>query len=50
MALQWVLRDPVVTSALIVASRPEQVVENVQCIHGPAFTQEELDAIDEITR
>jgi L-glyceraldehyde 3-phosphate reductase len=50
MALQWVLRDPVVTSALIGASRPEQVVENVQCIHGPAFTQEELDAIDEITR
>ena len=29
LALQWVLRDPVVTSALIGASRPEQIRENV---------------------
>ncbi len=50
MALQWVLRDEVVTSALIGASRPEQIVENVQAVHGPAFTQDELDAIEAILK
>ena len=48
MALQWVLRDPVVTSALIGASKPEQIIENVEAIHGAPFTQEELDRIDAI--
>ncbi len=46
MALQWVLRDPVVTSALIGASRPEQIIDNVQAVHAAPFTQEELDAIE----
>lgn len=50
MALQWVLRDEVVTSALIGASRPEQILENVQAMKGPAFTQEELELIDEIVK
>ena len=48
MSLQWVLRDAVVTSALIGASRPEQIVENVSALSGPAFTQEELTLIDGI--
>ena len=48
MALAWVLRDPVVTSALIGASRPEQIVENVQALASAPFTQEELAKIDEI--
>ena len=48
MALQWVLRDPAVTSALIGASRPQQILDNVRAAHGPAFTQDELDAIDRI--
>ena len=48
MALQWVLRDGVVTSALIGASRPEQIYENVQAIDGAPFTEEELRMIDEI--
>ena len=48
MALQWVLRDDVVTSALIGASRPEQIIENVAAIHGPAFTEAELALIDRI--
>ena len=47
MALQWVLRDEVVTSALIGASRPEQIVQNVEALNGPAFTAEELALIDE---
>ena len=46
LALSWVLRDEVVTSALIGASRPEQIVENVQAVHNTAFTNEELKAID----
>lgn len=48
MALQWVLRDNVVTSALIGASRPQQIIENVEALNGPAFTKEELKLIDEI--
>ena len=50
MALQWVLRDPVVTSALIGASRPEQIVDNLQALRAAPFTQEELRRIDEATR
>ncbi len=50
MALQWVLRDEVVTSALIGASRAEQIIENVAALSGPAFTAEELALIDEIVR
>lgn len=48
MALQWVLRDEVVTAALIGASRPEQIIENVAALNGPAFTAAELAQIDEI--
>ena len=48
LALQWVLRDSVVTSALIGASRPQQIIENVEALNGPAFTEEELKLIDEI--
>ena len=46
MALAWVLRDPVITSALIGASRPEQIIENVAAIHAAPFTEEELRQID----
>ena len=48
MALAWVLRDPVVTSALIGASRPEQIIENVKALDAAPFTAEELAAIDAI--
>ena len=48
LALQWALRDSVVTSALIGASRPEQVVENVQAVRHPALTAEELARIEDI--
>ena len=46
MSLQWVLNNNVVTSALIGASRPEQIVENIGAISGAPFTKEELDMID----
>ena len=48
LALSWVLRDPVVTSALIGASRPEQLLENLQAAHAEPFTAEQLEAIDNI--
>ncbi|WP_309128989.1 L-glyceraldehyde 3-phosphate reductase [Microbacterium sp.] len=46
LALQWTLRDPVVASALIGASRPEQLDENLAAVDGPEFSDEELTAID----
>ena len=48
MALKWVLRDDVVPSALIGASRPEQIRENVEATHAAPFTAEQLDRIDAI--
>jgi L-glyceraldehyde 3-phosphate reductase len=48
LALSWVLRDEVVTSALIGASKPEQVIENVAALSAPKLTSEELERIDRI--
>lgn len=48
MALSWVLRDGDITSVIIGASKPEQVLENVNIVNKTAFTKEELDAIDKI--
>jgi L-glyceraldehyde 3-phosphate reductase len=48
MALAWVLRDARVTSALIGASRPEQVVENVKAMDDAGFAEDELDAIEAV--
>lgn len=50
MALSWVLRDPVVTTALIGASKPEQIIENIEAVHAAPFTEDQLRRIDEITR
>ena len=49
MSLQWVLKDDDVTSVLIGASRPEQILDNLQIINAPEFTKEELKMIDEIS-
>jgi len=46
MAIAWVLRDPRVTSALIGASRPEQITENLGALAKLEFSPEELAAID----
>jgi L-glyceraldehyde 3-phosphate reductase len=48
MALAWVLRLPVLTSALIGASRISQIEENVAALQGPEFTTTELEDIDRI--
>src|SRR5271154_3041661 len=47
MAVSWVLRDPRVTSALIGASRPEQIVELAGAMKRLQFSPEELAAIDQ---
>lgn len=49
MALAWVLRDSVVTSVVVGASRPEQLVQNLQGLDRLEFSAEELEAIDRIT-
>ena len=49
MALQWVLRDETVASALIGASRTAQLDENLAALEGPAFDAEELERIDALS-
>ena len=49
MALSWVLRKPQVTSLLIGASKPEQIVANCAVANAPAFTPEQLRRIDALT-
>ena len=46
MAVAWVLRQPGMTSALIGASKPAQIVELVGTLSNLAFSDEELAAID----
>ena len=48
MALAWVLRDSRMTSALIGASRVEQIEQNVAALANLSFTAEELACIDAI--
>jgi L-glyceraldehyde 3-phosphate reductase len=46
MALAWTLRDKRVTSALIGASSPEQVIDSVRALDNLSFTADELKEID----
>jgi L-glyceraldehyde 3-phosphate reductase len=48
MSLSWVLRDLRVTSALIGASRPSQITENIKAAEKTAFSAEELEAIESV--
>ena len=48
MALKWVLKDDIVTSVLIGASKPEQILENLKVLDSPDFTKEQLEEIDRI--
>ena len=49
MALKWVLKDNVVTSVLVGASKPEQILDNLKVIKSAPFTEEELKKIDEFS-
>jgi L-glyceraldehyde 3-phosphate reductase len=46
LALQWVLRDPRVTSAVLGASSVEQLDTTLDALDGPPLTSDELDEID----
>ena len=48
MALAWVLKDGIVTSVLIGASRPAQILDNIKALENTHFTEEELRIIDHI--
>lgn len=48
MALMWVLRNESVTSALIGASRPAQIEENVAALEQSEFSVDELARIEAI--
>ena len=49
MALSWILKDGIVTSVLVGASKPEQVLDNIEAIQNTDFTEEELRKIDELS-
>ena len=49
MALSWVLRDGIVTSVLVGASRPEQVLDDIRAIQNLEFSKEELAKIDSVS-
>jgi L-glyceraldehyde 3-phosphate reductase len=46
MAIAWVLRDERMTSALIGASRPQQISEIAAAVQNTAFSKKELKEID----
>lgn len=48
MALAWILRDGKVTSVLIGASKPEQILENIKALDNISFSDDELGRIEEI--
>ena len=49
MALGWLLQKEEVTSVLIGASKPQQILDNIKAVSCAPFTKEELKQIDEIS-
>ena len=49
MALAWLLHDDAVTSVLIGASRPQQILDNIAALKNTKFSADELRAIDQIS-
>lgn len=47
MALAWILKDNIVTSVLIGASKSEQILMNLEAMNNIAFSSEELKLIDD---
>ncbi len=50
MALSWVLRDGAVTSVLIGASKPQQILDNIRVLDNTKFSSEELETIEKICK
>ena len=50
MALAWLLKDERVTSVLIGASKPEQLIDSIKCLDNLQFSRDELTEIDTILK
>jgi L-glyceraldehyde 3-phosphate reductase len=50
MALAWILKDKRITSVLVGASRPEQLLDSIRCLENYSFTGEELERINTILK
>lgn len=50
MAVSWLLRNDKITSVLVGASKPEQILENVEAIHKTTFSEDELNEIEKILK
>jgi L-glyceraldehyde 3-phosphate reductase len=50
MSLAWVLRDRRITSVIIGASKPEQILDSLGCLRSLSFAPEELQAIEQILK
>ena len=50
MSLAWLLNHETVTSVLIGASKPSQILDNIKAAENTAFTAQELEHIEEISR
>lgn len=48
MALAWILKDKRITSVLIGASRPEQILDSIACLKNYNFSPDELNRINNI--
>ena len=48
MALAWLLKDKRITSVLVGASSPEQLLDSLDCLNSPDFTSTELEKIEDI--
>ena len=48
MSLAWVLKDKRITSAIVGASKPQQILDSVQSLRNYNFSEDELRQIDEI--
>lgn len=48
LSLAWVLKDPRITSVIVGASKPEQLVDSIGCLQNTIFKKKELKRIEEI--
>lgn len=48
MSLAWVLKDPSITSIVIGASKPDHILDSLQCLNNYSFTAKELKTIETI--
>ena len=48
MALSWILKDARVTSVLVGASKPDQLLDSLKCLDNVTFDADELATIDKI--